>query len=219
MNGLRWMAAGVLIGAMILAPCVLAQQVPPAEVQQAAEQGLGPLLSQVPAPAAEDYGFAPGDAATPVTLGAPFRVHTVSPAALAAFQNGQAVDALLAPTSQWYYPVLAGDQVRAMLVVDRLEGRWQAVSLGYAKLAAELGAVTRQWKAAQGFHPVLAICYQARQHLFTVPEKGVRNLTRIVVPTPTPDGSAAAAAATYAVLTSTDDAVRDLKADLGKTLP
>ena len=217
---MRWMACG-MIGWMALAPCVLAQQTPPAEVQQAAEQGLQPLLAQVPPTAVEEFGFAADEAGGAVTLGAPFRVYAVAPEALARYQAGQAAETLLTATPLWYFPVLKGGRPQAILVVDRLDGRYQAVSLGYARLAAELGVVTRQWKAAEGYHPKLAICYQARQHLFTVPEKGARNLTRLVIDAPLPGAAAQAAApaADYTELDGIDQTVTQLKTLLSDTLP
>ncbi len=58
-----------------------------------------------------------------------------------------------------------------------MDGRYQAVSLGYAGLAKELGAFVRQWPAAKGYRPVLIAVFQARQYLVTIPEKDAFNLT------------------------------------------
>jgi len=80
----------------------------------------------------------------------------------------------------WYFPVQIAGQPRAILVVDWLDNQWQAVSLGYAGLAKELGVLSRQWNASQGYNPMLIVVFQAKQYLFTVPEKDSQNLTRLV---------------------------------------
>lgn len=174
-------AIALVVGWMAGVPCLLAAEPAPEAVLQAAAQGLQPYLSKIPAEALEQYGFASGDALPTATLGTPFLLYTLTPAALDQYQEGMTVASLVTPTSMWYFPVLVGGQPRAILVVDKLADKWQAVSLGYAGLAQELGAISRLWNAAQGYQPLLIAVFQAKQYLFTVPEKDAYNLTPLVV--------------------------------------
>lgn len=180
MKTVKLLAVCMAMGWIFSVPCVMAQQDAPADVQQAAVQGLQPFLNKIPTASMGDFGFAPGDSLGAATLGSPFLLYTITPSALDQYRVGMAVSVLVTPTTAWYFPVLIAGQTRAILIVDRLDNKWQAVSLGSAGLARELGAVVRQWKAAEGYHPMLIVVLQAKQHLFTVPEKDSQNLTRLV---------------------------------------
>ena len=204
-----------LFGVSLLAACLFAfssataQQVPPADVQKAAEDGLQPFLQKIAPDEIDQYGFAPNDLVQNASLGSPFQVHQITPAAMAQFKPGATVSSLITPTKMWYFPVLVAGQARAILVVDWHENRWQAVSLGYAPLARELGAMGVKWNASQGFKPVLVVVFQARQYLFTVPEKDAFNLTPL---TPRQQSKAGVAPAgdDYGVLASSADVVARL---------
>jgi hypothetical protein len=148
----------------------------PQEVMMAAEAGLPLFLSQIPPEARSDYGFTKNDALAQAYLGEPFNLYTIKPPALLGYQPGDSVPALLSKTSMWYFPVMIQDEVRAVLVVDQLDGKWQAVSLGYVNLAKQLQGVLQQWPRAKGFHPCLIAVFQAKQHLIMVPEADPNNL-------------------------------------------
>lgn len=208
------MKTGGLFGVSLLAVCLFAfslataQQVPPADVLKAAEEGLQPFLQKIAPDEINQYGFAPDDLVQNASLGSPFQVHTITPAAMAQYKPGATVSSLITPTRMWYFPVLVAGQARAILVVDWLENRWQAVSLGYAGLARELAAMGLKWNAAQGYKPVLVAVFQARQYLFTVPEKDAFNLTPLA-PQQQKAG-VAAAGDDYGALTSAADIVARL---------
>lgn len=172
--------AGALAAAMSIAvPSLMAESTPPEAVLKAAADGLQPFIAKIPADSMEQYGFSDGAAGNAAELGAPFLLNTITPQALEKYQAGMTVASLVTPTTLWYFPVLVGGQIRAILVVDRLNNQWQAVSLGYAGLAKELDTLSRQWKAADGYHPMLIVVFQAQQYLFSVPEKDAYNLTRL----------------------------------------
>lgn len=209
----------LLVVSMVMAwifaiPCLMAQNAPEA-VQQAAAQGLQPFLSKIPAPSVEEYGFVHGDDLATASLGTPFMVHTITPSALEQYQAGMTVASILSPTTAWYFPVLIAGQTRAILAVDNIDNQWKAVSLGYAGLARELGAVSQQWKAVQGYHPMLIVVFQAKQYLFTVPEKDAYNLTRLSAnKTPATDPLQATAPTPsndYATLGTAADVIKQLK--------
>ncbi len=204
-------AACLLLGASVL----MAAPNPPAEVLQAAESGLPEFLVKIPLPEMEGYGFAGTDDLGAATLGAPYLLHQITPAALATYKAGEPVASMLSPTTLWYFPVLVAGQIKAVLVVDRLDGQWQAVSLGYAGLARELGLMGQRWKTMPDCNPVLVVVYQARQYLFTVPEKDAVNLTPLTV---AQAQSGKAAGADYAVLGNAADVITGLQAVVRDTL-
>lgn len=177
MNSMRFckiVALWLLWGAVISVGVLGA---PPADVVQAAATGWPDMLARIPAGEWGDYGFLDSRETAQATLGAPMPVYTITPAALDGYQPGAAIDSLLSETSLWYVPVVVGGAVRAILVVDRLEDKWQAVSLGYVPLAGPLGRVLAQWPESEGYHPRLVMVFQAQQYLFTIPEWSEPNLT------------------------------------------
>ena len=91
----------VITAILLSATCLLAQQTPPAEVLQAATEGLQPYLQKIPAGTQEQYGFADGDDLSAATLGDPFQLNTITPAALEKYQAGMAVASVITPTTTW----------------------------------------------------------------------------------------------------------------------
>ena len=146
------------------------------EVARAAEEGLPDMLGKIPPGAWSEYGFASGEELSEAAPGVPLPLFTITPAALNSYQPGDPADSLLSETTLWYVPVRVKESVRSFLVVDRMEGRWQAVSFGYAPLAKPVEAMLEQWPASAGYHPKLILVFQAQQYLFTIPELGGDNL-------------------------------------------
>lgn len=169
-----WVAAAWLGGAWGLSE---AGGATPDDVARAAAAGLPGLLAQIPEGMGSEYGFADGREIAEAVPGRPMPVQTITPAALNAWKPGDSIGGLLSATSLWYVPVQAGGKVRSVLVVDWVEGGWQAVSLGYVPLAGPLGILLEQWPESGGYHPQLVMVVQAQQYLFTVPELGGDNLT------------------------------------------
>ena len=175
-----WMLGlGVWLG--LFANCLWAQPAPP-EVLNAASNGLPKFLACLPAGGKEAYGFPNNSDLAQARLGVPLQVHTVAPTDLAKQPTDGALRALLSETTLWYFPVLLGDETKAVLVVDRMAGGWEAVSFGYAPLAQELSQIAKQWPSTAGYHPRLVAVFPASRYYFTVPEVDDRNLTPIVMP-------------------------------------
>ena len=82
-------------------------------------------------------------------------------------------------TDMWYFPVMLQEKIIAILVVDKMEGVWEAVSLGYIPLANELQLILPQWSGERGFTPQFMVCFQAQSYFFTIPQRDSYNLTRI----------------------------------------
>jgi hypothetical protein len=172
------------LAAILLFFSVANAQEPPQEVKLPAEAGLPHFLSLIPPEERSSYGFTKDEALDQAYLGEPFNLHTITPPALLGYQPGDSVRALLSKTNLWYFPVMFRDEARAVLVVDQLNGKWQAVSLGYATLAKQLQGVLQQWPRAKGFHPLLIAVFQAKEHLIMVPEVSSQELISLAPPKP-----------------------------------
>ena len=79
----------------------------------------------------------------------------------------------------WHFPVLVGEETKAILVVDNIDGQWEAVSLGYPEVAAQTEAVKKQWPKSRGYDPLFIAVFQASEFLFSVPEADPKSLTGI----------------------------------------
>ena len=146
-----------------------AQTAPP-EVIRTAEAGVQSFLSRISPEVRESYGFTKSDAFGQVHLGVPFNLYTMTPDALINYSAGSRVISLLSKTNMWYFLVMIDNNVRCILVVDLIDGKWQAVSLGYANLAKALSKVMRRWPKSKGFNPSLIAVFQANEYLALVPE-------------------------------------------------
>ena len=177
------LALPLLFAALLAASSPAARAAPPTppqappEVSRAAAEGLPRLLSHLPPGEESDYGFADAAESLEAQLLPPFLLHAVTPDALRAWSPGDAPNALLSPTTLWYFPVAVRGEVRCVLVVDLTPSGWEAVSLGYAPLAASLDALLRAWPGTGDSRPALAASFQAREYLFHVPSHPEPNLT------------------------------------------
>jgi len=174
------------IGFILLLPGLISAGVPPPGVEAAAEAGLDRFLNEVISPSELiNFGFAAGENTAGASLGEPWPLYTITPAALKAATEETMVESLVTTTGLWYFPVVLGGSPRCVITVAQMDGEWAAVSIGKASLAPELGKISRRWPKASGYDPRLIVVYQAASYFFTVPEKDARNLTPL-----TTDGAA-----------------------------
>lgn len=152
-------------------------QEPPDKVTEAAVRGLPEFLRSLPANSNELYGLGPTDADISLEKAVP--VYSISSASLAAYQPGDTVDKLMSPTSLWYAPVSKSGQVKAILVVDRMDSEWKAVSFGYGRLAPSVSAALKAFPLADGYHPKVIAAFAANKFFLSVPERGAYDLTPI----------------------------------------
>jgi hypothetical protein len=209
----RWWGLGLGLWLGLGANSLWAQPAPP-EVLNAASNGLPAFLASVSLGNRELYGFTNDTDLAQARLGVPLRVHTITPKALASHPVESTLAPLLSETVLWYFPVLVGDETKAILVVDSMAGEWQAVSIGYAPLAQELHQIAKQWPAGAGYHPRLVAAFSANRYYFTVPEVDDHNLTPIVMPgqadeTGSPPGTSQTR---YSTLTPLSQSTAQLKA-------
>lgn len=108
-------------------------EIPPTEVQRAAEEGLPEFLRGLAYDeiARESYGIKSFEEAQSATLGRGYPLYTVGdPTQLANYSQGQRASVLITPTQTWYFAVLTNDEPHVDLNVSWHEGRWQAVGIG-----------------------------------------------------------------------------------------
>ena len=185
--------AKLMIVAMVVVAfsAIQAQPQPvPAEVASAAIHGLSKFLALIPANMMEDYGFQNQQELKIAKLGKPFQLYTMPPLRLQAYREEMTVKSLLLPTQMWYFPVTCRDEYRAILIVDRIDNQWQAVSFGHVPLSRHLSEIKRQWTDNRGYQPVLVAIFQARSYLFHLPELDNQNLTPIPLQQPRGDYTA-----------------------------
>ena len=195
---------------------------PPTNVIAAAKTGLPVFLGSVPSESAALYGFSQNANLSAAELGAPILLRAITPTAMQVEAAPQSVAPLISDTETWFFPVLLDSQTKAMLVVARQEGKWQAVSLGYAPLAAEWNWVRKQWPVERGFHPQLLAAFQAKRFYVHVPEVDSQNLTQLISRSPHRADSvtnAPSKAASYSVLGTLRAEFGDLKAAMNSAQP
>lgn len=132
------------------------------------------------------YGFAEADNLAVAVLGEPARLYFLDDKDVRAYQNGQALQAILKPAGQWFVPVAMGGTNRAMLgVVDAGDGKWIGSTFGMAPLARTWQNIQAAWPGTQEFTPQLVICPPAEGYFFTVPQIQPANLTPLANIPPT----------------------------------
>jgi hypothetical protein len=171
-----------------IAPNLGAQDAP-LEVIQAAKLGLPIFLdmfsqqvAELPLFKIEEYGFEESDSLNQAYLGEAFRLYWISRDVILNYQRNTPVESVLSKTDLWHFLVMIDEEVKAILTVDKMKGSWQAVALGQANLATELGKIRQQWPREKGYTPLLITCYQPYVHLFTVPQYDAYNLTFLSLP-------------------------------------
>lgn len=220
----RIVPAAGMVYALFLAMTVEAQTTAsrplPDGVGAAARAGLQRFLTQLPRADLSGLGIPALVPADRITLGTPFPLDQILPASLDAYTNGTPASALFSPTTQYLCLVLTDEVVCALLIVDRMNAEWRAVSIGHPELAAEFGRVLADWPESRGSHVRFAVSPQARQHVFTVAEKGAANLTLLrrpgtglqAIATGASIQAAAPQALSYQTLAVTSNVVAGLKA-------
>jgi len=127
---------------MLAASAVLAQAVPGAEDRPNAADvatALTRLKSQTTDQNFAKMGFQTFAEVSTATFGDPIRRYIVRVDKLVAFQRGTDPASVIEDTRQWVYPVMAGREVRAMVIIAwRAPGGWKAISFGDQGLARVL---------------------------------------------------------------------------------
>lgn len=153
-----------------------ARETVPQEVAQAAMDGLSSFLKAIPATELAHYGFSSEENLSKATLGAAFRVYTITPDKILNFDPQMELSALITPTELWFFPVLYDREVRTILTVDKMNGEWQAVAIGSSGLARQLKNVADEWPESEGYEFKFIRIYQAQSDLMVLSKKGMTKI-------------------------------------------
>jgi hypothetical protein len=140
----------------------------PEGVWKAANEGLRPFLNAIPPLNREIYGFPAGGDLEQITLEQPYRVMTIHPKTLYAFNRSDDIRTMLTATQMWLFPVVQRGRTRAILTIDQMNGEWRAVSIGCAKIADELRRIEQAWPNDLGFNRCLVRIFQATSDVMLV---------------------------------------------------
>ena len=116
-----------------------------AAVLKAARQGLPLFLKELPDDQRPNFGMFKPEDIFKAEPGLPFPVYTLDPKDLRALSAPRTLGSILKETGDWYVPVLVDREWRLLLTVSRMEGKWQAVGISEAGLAAEIGMFQARW--------------------------------------------------------------------------
>jgi len=170
----RWGRRGIVVLILLATGSLLRAEEAPPVVSEAARNGLQAMLRRIPPGDEARYGFAPEDTPSQADLGRPYQLRVIGNAALTERSTATNLDNLASPTGAWLFPVTVGGKNACILTVGKIEDKWQAVGIGKADLARELGRVARQW----GSKPIHLIAVPAvRGYFFSVQERKTANLT------------------------------------------
>jgi hypothetical protein len=168
---------------VVAAACSLFADQPPAEVQTAAQSGLSGLLGSIKPNMLEVFNFSATDNLKECTLGEPFQLRDVSSAAIEKYSAGTSAASMMTETTLWYFPVYCNNELKIFLLVDKVNGVFQAASLGYAPLAVKFRSILSQFPRAKGFHHVLSMNFQTQKYMISIPEESATNLTPLTIST------------------------------------
>jgi len=206
--------AGLIILLLQMAVANGAMVPTPDEITQAAQDGLKRFMALDLSTCGIPTNITPQQ----VTLSRPFRLFKITPQALAACRTGATVTDMAEPTDQHYLLAQITERTICLLVIDRVEGQWRAVSLGCPDFAVELARVLAAWPEAKGYHPQFIVMRQAGQILFTIPEQGPANLTPVQMPKKAPQTAAIATIPDYTRLADLSATVTDLSARVAQNM-
>ena len=102
----------------------------PAAVQQAAQAGLSHFLTTVPVSELANMGLMTREEINTATLGTPFEMFTITPAALNSYKSGVRLSSLISPANTWVFPVTVNGTARNILKVMLINGTWEGGSFG-----------------------------------------------------------------------------------------
>ena len=155
----------------------MSSETAPQEVVQAAMDGLGSFLKAIPTSDLRHYGFSDKEDLNQATLGKPFRVYTITPDKVLSYTPQMELFSIVSPTNLWFFPVLYRGEVRTILTVDKMKGKWKAVAIGSSGLARQLKKVEDKWPESEGYEHKFVRIYQARSDFVILSKEGTVEVT------------------------------------------
>lgn len=169
-------ALWILLTILILPTSGISDEPAPPAVIQAANDGLGLFLNAIPPQDISHYGFSSTEEMTHATLGNPFRVYTITPDKIMSYSREMKLSSLLSETNLWFFPVLCRGEVRTLLTVDLMDGRWKAVAIGSSGLAKELPIAWNKWPRSEGYDHKFVRIYQAKSDFVMVSKESTNKM-------------------------------------------
>lgn len=143
----------------------------PQGLRQAAEQGLKSMLAELtrdiaPGTLPDGFPFEVNDLSElkRATLGLGFEIHSAHPKQLLA--GASTLDKMVSGNGIWHFIVLVDAHPVALLEMQKVNGKWEAIGAGGAKLAQDVQQAANQYAGSSAFRFVRI--YQATADLIEV---------------------------------------------------
>jgi len=168
-SAVSWSAPGLTEGVFI-------QEFPESAVSSVSD-GLSSFLGKIPKSRLLSYGFLSEAELQQATLGSPFLLYRIQPHTILKYKEEMAIGEMLEKTSQWFFPVVVNREIRAMLLVhEREDGTFTAVSFGYVALAKQIHRLFASESRVHRSQWRLVVVYQAKEFFMARPEYELNKL-------------------------------------------
>lgn len=131
------------------------------EAIEAAKQGLPKELSalkSVPTDMLKGYGFSDWNEVEQSQLGEPIRVYGIDYDKLRTFDGKTSILEMIKPY-MYRFPIIVKNQMRELMDVAFMNGRWQWVGGGANALAKEWDYITKKYPTSQGYENSLLMAH------------------------------------------------------------
>ena len=151
------------------------------DIIKVAKLGLPFFLGKVPEGQEKLYGFSPNDSLNDIELGKPLQLYVITPDSLFKYKpTTDSLNSLLSETNIWLFPLEIDGVYKSMLIVDKMNGEWQTVSLGRTQLAKSLDIIRGEYLKDESKEIRLIAVRQVKKYYFHIPNKDENNFTQIV---------------------------------------
>jgi hypothetical protein len=148
-----------------------AMEIPTPDILNAAEQGLKPYIAAIPSNSLPHFGFEEKSQADTAVLGQAFHVYTAPPSAILD-DKANDLSAAAVPTAMWDFLILSGGKSAALLTVDKMGSKYEAVSIGGSGTAGQLSVLTEAYPVSEGYEYRVIRVFQASAEFVEVSQNG-----------------------------------------------
>ena len=164
----------------ILIPTFLFATQPSANtIIKVANDKLSYYIEHLPLDMLKEMGCKSAGELNKIMLGTPFQLFSISPDSLDKYKQSDSAENILTATTMWYVPVFNNEKPIAMIIVDKMDEKWKAVSFGHFKLSCQWNEIIKQFGGDQ-FEIKLISMFQAKTFLFSLSDKKNENLTPLI---------------------------------------
>lgn len=123
------------------------------------------MLQAIPQAELDHFNFNSAQELEQATLGSPIQLNTIHPDDILEYEAQTPIQDLLITTNIWLFPVIANGKTRCFLTVDKINGNWEATSIGSAQLAEEWSNICDAYPQGSGYGKTFVRIYQATSDL------------------------------------------------------